>query len=103
MTGDAMDAAVRLVLATFGVTGLITEVDGDRLMSVTVIRLRSAEWLDCDHRVRRGEIAGRLADGRWFCLDCTIRRLRTPVGTAGEPSAVSADHPTVNRGKAVAF
>jgi hypothetical protein len=77
VTDDANDAAVRLVLGQLGVMTVSVEVDGRTVVSVLIRQSGRAVQLHCGHSVRRGEAAGRI-DGWWLCLDCVIRRLRTP-------------------------
>ena len=75
--GDPADVAVRLVLGVFGVMTVSVEVDGKTVVSVLIRQSGRAVQLHCGHSVHRGEAAGRI-DGWWLCLDCVIRRLRTP-------------------------
>ena len=75
----AADAAVRLVLARLGVVEVSGEVDGRQLVSIHITKVRRIADLACGHRVRRGEVAGRVGGEGWLCLDCVIRQLRTPV------------------------
>lgn len=73
---DVMASAVRLVLGQLGAAAVWARVDG-YLVSVSIVAARRTADLGCGHRVRRGQIAGRIGDGTWRCLDCVIGQLRT--------------------------
>jgi len=57
----------------------MARVKAASIMAVFVAQSRRLADLACGHRVRRGEVAGRVGGEGWFCLDCVIRQLRTPV------------------------